>query len=287
LEASDLRAAIDQSGEAQAQHVAALISPDLRLTDGFFHDGGLDHRRLLSQLVSSELDCDRLDYLVRDSLHCGVSYGRVDVDWLLGNLRPHIADGQVGLALEERALYAFDHFLLARLSMFLQVYFHHTSVVYEEMLRAWVTDDSVDWALPADLEAYQHVDDAAVVASLRASSHPMAQRLVARRPYRRVAEEHGRREAAELRDVRRRLDEAGLPYLHTASSGVVARSSVGAKRSRAAPLFVLPAATGSRGAKDLVQTSVAIQRFAEARWIGRVYVAPEVRERAATLLREG
>ena len=116
--------------------------------DDFFVDDGLDHRRLLSQIVSSELDVDRLDYLVRDARYTGANYGQVDVNWLISNLDAWPADGQVCLGLDGRAVYAFDHFLIARHHMFLMVYFHHKSVVYEEMLRRYVDSAGCTWTFP-------------------------------------------------------------------------------------------------------------------------------------------
>jgi uncharacterized protein len=86
LEKTSLRQAIDAAFPGTARHIASLIDPNVRAGDDFFSDGGLDHRRLLSQIISSELDVDRMDYLVRDATFTGARYGEVDVSWLLGNL---------------------------------------------------------------------------------------------------------------------------------------------------------------------------------------------------------
>ena len=56
-------------------HVAALISPDVNAPDDFFVECGYDLQGLLSQLVSSDLDVDRMDYLVRDATFTGARYG--------------------------------------------------------------------------------------------------------------------------------------------------------------------------------------------------------------------
>jgi hypothetical protein len=67
---------------------AALVSPDVALDDDFFIEDGIDLRPLLSQLVSSELDVDRMDYLLRDAHFAGVSYGKFDLERMLRVLRP-------------------------------------------------------------------------------------------------------------------------------------------------------------------------------------------------------
>jgi len=160
LRHTSLGRCIDTSFPCDARHVAALISDDVVVDDGFFHDGGLDHRRLLGQIISSELDADRLDYLVRDAYFSGARYGTVDVPWILSNLGAHAAHGQVWLALDSQALWAFEDFLVSRHHMFLQVYFHHKSVIYEEMLKRWVRDTG--WRVPVDLDAYLWLDDVAL-----------------------------------------------------------------------------------------------------------------------------
>ncbi len=124
------------------KHVAALIEPEIETGDDFFVekvDGQpIDFRPVLKQLISSELDADRMDYLRRDSLNAGVSYGQFDFDWLVGSLTSHIVTrrdkSQCYLGLHHRALYSFEDFLISRYHMFLMVYFHYKSVVYDEML---------------------------------------------------------------------------------------------------------------------------------------------------------
>jgi HD superfamily phosphohydrolase len=102
-----------------------------------FTAGGRDWGPLLRQLVSGELDADRMDYLLRDSVYTGVTYGRFDLDWLVQNLLPIEREGRVYLGLGKAAIFAFEDFLLSRFHMFVSVYFHHTSVNFDEMLRRY------------------------------------------------------------------------------------------------------------------------------------------------------
>lgn len=287
LEHTDLARAIAAHFPFEARHVAALISRDVRVTDDFFFDGGLDHRRLLSQIVSSELDVDRLDYLVRDATYTGARYGWIDGSWLISNMEAWAADGQVCLALDGRALYAFDHFLLARHHMFLMVYFHHKSVVYEELLRRYVTDPASEWALPADLEAYLRVDDVSLIQHLRGSDHPFARRVVDQQPYRRVIERHGTPREADLGASVEALREEGIDVIHAASTGRLSRyDRIGRKRKRAPAIYVLDRVPGMpvERATNLVEASRVFERYAEERRISRIYVAPEDVGRARRIL---
>ena len=78
----------------------------------------------VSQLVSSQLDCDRMDYLLRDSLMTGAKYGIYDLEWVLHALRIDVADDRIYV--ESKGLYAVEEYLQARYYMFRQVYFHRT-----------------------------------------------------------------------------------------------------------------------------------------------------------------
>jgi len=92
----------------------------------------------LARTVSGTFDVDRCDYLLRDAWATGVSYGLYDLDWLLRSLRFGVSasDNEVpGLAIDGgRGLPAIESFILARLFMFQQVYFHKASRVSEWLL---------------------------------------------------------------------------------------------------------------------------------------------------------
>src|SRR4029078_5020053 len=78
----------------------------------------------LAQLVSSQLDVDRMDYLLRDSLMTGAKYGIYDLEWIINALA--IDENADRIYVEARGLYAVEEYLQARYYMFRQVYFHRT-----------------------------------------------------------------------------------------------------------------------------------------------------------------
>ena len=88
------------------------------------------HKPFLHQLVSSQLDMDRLDYLNRDSFYSGVSEGIIGSDRLIEMLAVHNGN----LVLEEKAIYSVEKFIVARRLMYWQVYLHKTVVAAEYML---------------------------------------------------------------------------------------------------------------------------------------------------------
>jgi len=84
----------------------------------------------LHQLVSGQLDVDRMDYLTRDSFFTGVSEGVIGYDRILKMLVVHNGE----LMIEEKAIYSVEKFLVARRLMYWQVYLHKTVVAAEKML---------------------------------------------------------------------------------------------------------------------------------------------------------
>jgi HD superfamily phosphohydrolase len=87
-------------------------------------------KRFLHQLVSGQLDVDRLDYLIRDSFFTGVAEGVVSYDRIIKMLT--VKDGE--LVVEEKAIYSIEKFLVSRRLMYWQVYLHKTVLAAEMML---------------------------------------------------------------------------------------------------------------------------------------------------------
>lgn len=87
-------------------------------------------RKFLHQLVSGQLDMDRLDYLKRDSFYTGVSEGTVNSQRLIAML--YVTDDN--LVVEEKGIYSVENFIVARRLMYWQVYLHKTGVAAEQLL---------------------------------------------------------------------------------------------------------------------------------------------------------
>ncbi len=105
------------------ESVAAIVRGDFRPT-------------ALAQLVSSQLDVDRMDYLLRDSLMTGAKYGIYDLEWIIKSLE--IDEANDRLYVSARGIYAVEDYLQARYYMFRQVYFHRTLRSAEAVLRSLV-----------------------------------------------------------------------------------------------------------------------------------------------------
>jgi HD superfamily phosphohydrolase len=113
-------------------HIMELLNQEfggrLQLAIDIFTDNY--HRHFFHQLVSSQLDVDRLDYLNRDSFYTGVSEGKIGADRLLKMLNVH----EDQLVVEEKGIYSIESFLVSRRLMYWQVYMHKTVTSAEQMV---------------------------------------------------------------------------------------------------------------------------------------------------------
>lgn len=95
---------------------------------------GSYHRPVFHELLASQLDVDRMDYLQRDSLYTGVKYGLFDIDRIVHTLVP-MEDQSLLLAVDFKGTQAVEEFLFSRYFMYWQIYFHRTVRSAELMLR--------------------------------------------------------------------------------------------------------------------------------------------------------
>lgn len=186
---------------------------------GYFTMDGVNYFTLLSQLVSSELDCDRMDYLLRDSYFCGVSYGQFDLDWLLDNLEPAIINGMATLGISERAVITFDDFLLSRYHMFVMVYFHYRSVCLEQLLFRYFDSAPDEYRIPANIEEYVEHDDHHLMKIMRNSSNKYAQAIIKNDIPAKIFESFNQNQHDKLNEVVKFLEDNEIEFIKCSSSG--------------------------------------------------------------------
>lgn len=122
--------------DVQHEEISLLLMNQLNLE----FDGKLDlaikvfkgdyHRKFMLQLISSQLDMDRMDYLKRDSFYSGVSEGNINSERLIQMM--NVVDDV--LVIEEKGIYSVEKFLMSRRLMYWQVYLHKTSLTAELIL---------------------------------------------------------------------------------------------------------------------------------------------------------
>ncbi len=258
-----------------APHIASLVTGREPPGDTPFIEGGVDWSPLLRGLVSGELDADRMDYLLRDSFYTGVNYGRYDFEWIVQNLHAVERAGAMVLALSRAAAFAFEDFLLSRFHMFLSVYFHHTSVSFDHMLKRYYEEAPGEFEIPADPEAFLLCDDVELNHVLRRSKNRWAERIVTRRGFKRVAEFTERDPGYDLKAISSALTAAGFEHFSVESRGVLSKYF---ENGKGPSLFVTDVSSGRL--TSISDYTPLYQRYASAVLLSRVYVRPDQAEAA-------
>ena len=176
------------------EHVAKLaVGPDIAEDMEYS-----PWERILTEIiVGDSFGVDRMDYLLRDSLHTGVVYGRFDHHRLIDTLRilPLAADmessTEFALGVELGGLHSAEALLMARYFMYSQVYFHRVRLIYDRHLIDFLADWLHDGHFPTDIESHLLMTDNEVTAAILAASrcktqsgHKWARRLAQRDHFR-------------------------------------------------------------------------------------------------------
>lgn len=172
---------------------------------------------ILTDLLSSQIDADRTDYLLRDSLHCGVDYGRFDYLRLVEGLTvwPEDQFGVLRLAVRSGSIHSVEALILARYQMNTQVYFHRGRRLLDRYLERYFRALGDD--CPRSPEEVLGADDFGMLVRMRQDAQDpgelgkWARRLVQRKLHRLVhqtGDDAGAMDARRSARVHRRLKEA-------------------------------------------------------------------------------
>jgi len=123
----------------------------------------------LKGFMDSELDCDKMDYLLRDSYYCGVKYGEYDLDRLISSLtvNKNEQENTLQLAIKSSGIQALEEFIIARYFMFIQVYFHRSRKAFDKLLIKGLTEILPDGKYPEGVGDYLAWDDVSVLHKMR------------------------------------------------------------------------------------------------------------------------
>ena len=208
---------IEKQFGVSRKHVAELIQGSTNDPD-YFTVNNKNYFLILHQLVSSEMDCDRMDYLLRDSYFCGVSYGHYDLDWLIDNLEACDIDNSIYLGISERAVVTFDDFLLSRYHMFVMVYFHYRSVCLEQLLYKYFATSPGEYSIPAEINEYVKHDDHFLMSIMRESKNKYAQQIVKNEIPKKIFESFNNIQLIKLGRIQEYLKGENIEYIRCSSS---------------------------------------------------------------------
>ena len=206
-------------------YVAHLIDDRVQIkSTDFFMSEGVNFKPVLKQLISSDLDMDRMDYLQRDSYFCGVDFGFCDHEWILNNLKIHFQDGKAFLAINQKAIYSVESFFVGRRHMNLTVYFHNKMVAMDEMLYQYFNSSDCQFHIPIEWTNYLHCTDNALFECLKVDSqtNEWARRIIEHKPYEKAFEMYypyldQEKSNEHLQKIKNYLEEKGMYFIHTNS----------------------------------------------------------------------
>ena len=240
----------------------------------YFTVNGINYFPLLHQLVSSEMDCDRMDYLLRDSYFCGVSYGKFDLDWIIDNMKVCVENNDAYLGISERAISTFDDFLLSRFHMFMMVYFHYRAVCLEQMLQRYFDSCKTEYSIPSDIEAYLEHDDAYLMRVLKKSDNIWAKRIVMNNIPKKILETFGTVHLDQMHELENYLKKENIDYIKCSSTGRLSKYYSANSPQNMYPMKVMRESTlakNHRTIKNIQEATDLFQKYSESHAVNRIH----------------
>lgn len=253
--------------------IAELVVGETR-NPSYFTYKNINYFPLLHQLVSSEMDCDRMDYLLRDSYFCGVSYGKFDLDWIIDNLKICPENSQAYLGISERAISTFDDFLLSRFHMFMMVYFHYRAVCLEQMLQRYFDSSVNEYSIPGDIEAYLEHDDAYLYRILKRSQNVWARRISMNNIPKKILETFGSVHLNQMQELESYLKSENIDYIKCSSTGRLSKYYSANSPQNIYPMKVMRESSLSKSHKTLKNIQEATDlflKYSESHAVNRIH----------------
>ena len=203
-----------------AQDVSSLIHDGVK-PGKFFQD--LDKRiptlqKVMKTLISGVADCDRMDYLLRDSYYCGVAYGHFDMDWIISSMGITKHEGRLIRTISENGVRAFEDMLLARYHMIDQVYYHKTKAGFAYYLEQALLTKEVPFEISGDPYEYADKWDLHVLQLLHEAAKDeknyWSHHLMKRKPAKRILRLHHNKpeEVETLEGLKKMCEEHGIKH---------------------------------------------------------------------------
>lgn len=268
------------------------ITPDL-ICDIYMgrNPGERSEFSFLKSFMDSELDCDKMDYLLRDSVFCGVNYGRYDVERLISSLTIYVQNECPRLAISDGGVQAFEEFVLARYFMFIQVYFHRTRRFFDIMLCEALKSVLPNGTYPEDTEEYLKWDDARVIQEInkKTDSEP-CRNIIHRIVYPRVLHTKTHPYQADKREfrlIRNQLYKqfGAENFIEDFSAGKMPHKiPIKTEISDEKAIVIIDQSSGKRS--TISENSHIIESLTDKIDILRLYVKPELKSEVTGVIKE-
>lgn len=235
----------------------------------------------LKSFMDGELDCDKMDYLLRDSLYCGVSYGKYDLDRFVSTLTAYKHNNQLQLAIERGGVQALEEFILARYFMFIQVYFHKTRRYLDKVLVECLKAVLPNGKYPSDTSEYLKWDDTRILNLIADSENDDVMAFKKRRIMTCVLESKAHSGKADKTNVR-----MIFAILKGEYGGRVVFDSVDKAAHKLTPMLLSHRDDSGKGimildektgeVKDIMEESIILESIVKPISINRIYAEKEI-----------
>lgn len=245
----------------------------------------------LQSFMDGELDCDKMDYLLRDSHYCGVTYGKFDLNRFVSTLTVHKKDNQLQLAIERGGIQALEEFVLARYFMFIQVYFHKTRRYLDKALVNSLKAILPSGKYPDDINEYLRWDDNRVLSLISESSEPAPVAFKERTIWTCVYESKAHAETSDAQNIK-------LIYkvLKKSFGEEVMYDSVDKGAHKLTPVLLSPNDDSGKGikiidnktneVKNIMEESIILGSIFKPISIKRIYAKKEIAEEVIRKIKE-
>lgn len=257
-----------------ANEISALIEGNMAI---------LKNRSFWKVLISSQLDADRCDYLLRDSYHIGVKYGVYDLDRLVVSLslgiNPETKD--IVLGISKGGWHVAESLIVARYQMFTQVYYHKTRRAYDYMLKETIKETIGKLPSPVEIKEYLKFDDYLMWARFEEKNSDWFQNIKTRNHIRLLDETREIPDTAELErieNIKKQLNDNKIWYWE--DSPEEAKSWYKLKEDEEIHII------DNGKALPLSEFSVIVKSLQKQYNISRLYVKSEDREKALKIKKE-
>ncbi|MDP3778718.1 MAG: HD domain-containing protein [bacterium] len=258
---------------------------------------------VIKTIISSDIDADRMDYLLRDAHFAGVTYGHFDLPWLISNLGTVRLDNAYSISISESGIQALEHYLLARANMYAQVYMHKTVKCFDYYFHKAIEEKEIGYHMPIGREAYVAMRDSTLIELLfgAAKQNPLSwsARLMNRQPAKRLCRIWGSREQAEILfgHVYKELQRMGIhPFLHfTKNKFLDVESSQASAASHSpqslfsglatVPVTVVRKQFGIISAAPLSDYAFILKRYHDDIAVGDIYILRDDYEANVSVIR--
>ncbi len=264
-------------------------------------EGGDERASFWKILISSQLDADRADYLLRDSLHTGVKYGIYDLERLIvtltlgflanddkdgiknhnGNYSHGNEDQELVLGVERDGWHVAESLIIARYQMFTQVYYHKTRRAYDFLLKESLKESIENYPPPDSINEFIQFDDYFAWSSMQRKSSNWFERILERKHIRLLKETKEVPLSAEIQmmeKINRILDKKGIWYWEDTPE----KPKEWYKMGEGEEIYVIDGEIASPLSQYSVITESLQKRFTKS----RIYVLPEERDKAERAVKE-